>query len=239
MGYIYKITNDVNGKMYVGKTEMVDPYKRWKEHINDHQKRRCEKRPLYSAMNKHGVEHFNFEVIEETDNTVEREQFWINELRTYIGFKDCNGYNATLGGDGKSYLNLDEDEVIRYHMEEACYLTDRTARHFDVDNKTIRNILKKRNITTLSRASSRRMQNYIDYGGVFQISVTSKNIINIFESAYDAYEYIDKKTTDNISRACRAKNNSHYAYGYLWYFGKDIPQAIQNGEVIDTGLWLN
>lgn len=233
MGYIYKITNDVNNKIYVGKTELADPYKRWKEHLQDYKKQRCEKRPLYAAMNKHGIEHFHFEVIEETDNTCEREQYWINKLRTYVGFKDCNGYNATLGGDGKSYLNLNEDEVIRYYIEEACYLTDRTARHFDVNNKTINNILKKHNITTLGKSSSRRMQNYVDYGGVFQISVMSKNIINVFESASDASNHIGEKVVDNIARACRAKNNSHYAYGYLWYYGKDLRKAIDNNEIKD------
>lgn len=69
MGYIYKITNDKNGKMYIGKTELPNPEDRWKEHLNDYKKERCEKRPLYEAMNKYGVEHFHFEVIEETENS--------------------------------------------------------------------------------------------------------------------------------------------------------------------------
>lgn len=68
-------------------------------------------------MKKYGPEHFHFEVIEETENTSEREIYWINKLRTYVGFSDCNGYNATLGGEGKKYLNLNEDNVIKYHLE--------------------------------------------------------------------------------------------------------------------------
>ena len=58
-------------------------------------------------MNKYGVEHFHFSVIEETDDACEREMYWIEKLRTYVGYSDCNGYNATLGGEGKCYLNLD------------------------------------------------------------------------------------------------------------------------------------
>ena len=146
MGFIYKITNDINGKIYIGKTELPDPYKRWKEHLQDYDRRRCEKRPLYAAMNKYGTEHFHFEVIEQTDNTVERERYWIDTLRTYVGFSDCNGYNATLGGDGKSYLNLDVDEVIKYHTEEASYIAGDTAKHFNVDRSTIIKILKKKHI---------------------------------------------------------------------------------------------
>lgn len=49
MPYIYKITNKINDKIYVGKT--LDTIEnRWREHKNDYQKRRNEKRPLYSAM---------------------------------------------------------------------------------------------------------------------------------------------------------------------------------------------
>lgn len=64
MSYIYVITNEINGKQYVGKTnDSVE--KRFKEHINDSKKERCEKRPLYNAMNKYGAENFSISVLEE------------------------------------------------------------------------------------------------------------------------------------------------------------------------------
>lgn len=58
-------------------------------------------------MNKYGIDNFTFAVIDECDSSeelCEKEKHYINLYRTYIGFKDCAGYNATLGGDGKSYL---------------------------------------------------------------------------------------------------------------------------------------
>lgn len=51
-------------------------------------------------MNKYGIEHFHIELLEETNNPEEREQFWIKAKDTYI-----YGYNATLGGDGKSFVD--------------------------------------------------------------------------------------------------------------------------------------
>ena len=54
--------------MYIGKTEHINPHDRWKEHIRDRKRRRCERRPLYSAMNKYGVENFSFEVIDSADD---------------------------------------------------------------------------------------------------------------------------------------------------------------------------
>ena len=101
MPYIYKIINDINGKIYIGKTQFSIE-KRWKEHCRDYQKDKNKKRPLYAAMRKYGVKHFHISLIEETDNPEEREKYWIEY---YGSFK--NGYNATIGGDGRTYLDYD------------------------------------------------------------------------------------------------------------------------------------
>lgn len=229
MGYIYKITNDVNGKMYVGKTELVDPFKRWKEHLHDYKTRRCEKRPLYAAMNKYGEDHFSFKVIEETnslDETCKREQYWINKLRTYVGFEDCNGYNATLGGDGKAYLNLNEDEVREYHVYEANCLASDTAKHFNVSKDTIKHFLKKHNIPYLKNADIIRLHTYIEYGGVYKINPKSKIIEDIFENTVDADNYLNVK--NKISRACKGKKIiNHYMFNYLWFYGKDYLEHLE------------
>lgn len=60
-----------------------------------------EHRPLYSAFKKYGIQFFKIELIEEVSDDLlcEREQFYIQQYRSYVGFDDCNGYNATLGGD--------------------------------------------------------------------------------------------------------------------------------------------
>lgn len=49
MAFIYKITNKINGKIYIGKT-LKTIEGRWKEHLKDYKRPRFEKRPLYSAM---------------------------------------------------------------------------------------------------------------------------------------------------------------------------------------------
>ena len=115
MGYIYKITNDINNKVYIGLTDLDNPIDRWTKHISEYNAARTyTKRPLYDAMYKYGIEHFHFEIIEKTDNLQEREQYWIKYYRSYIGFDDCKGYNATLGGEGskKLYFTSEEQEFI-------------------------------------------------------------------------------------------------------------------------------
>ena len=100
MAYIYQIQNDINGKIYVGKTEFSIE-KRFKEHCRDYKKEHCEKRPLYAAMRKYGIEHFHISLLEETDDPEEREKYWIEKLDSFK-----NGYNATTGGDGKKYIDF-------------------------------------------------------------------------------------------------------------------------------------
>lgn len=67
MAYIYKIVNDINDKIYVGKTERTLE-QRFNEHCYEMNRRVEENRPLYAAMRKYGVEHFHIELIEETNS---------------------------------------------------------------------------------------------------------------------------------------------------------------------------
>ena len=63
-GIIYKITNNINNKVYIGKT-LNSLEHRFNEHKRDSRKESCEKRLLYSAMKKYGVENFSISLIEE------------------------------------------------------------------------------------------------------------------------------------------------------------------------------
>lgn len=227
MGYIYKITNNKNGKIYIGKTDLPEPIQRWKEHSHDYKTKRCEKRPLYDAMNKYGLENFKFEVIEETDNTEEREKYWINELRTYIGFKDCNGYNATLGGDGKSYLNLDEKEIIQYHIEKAEYCATRTAKYFEIDRKTVIKILKKNNIKFLSIQEWHETLGKTT--GVCQLDNVTGELLNIFKSYVDANEYMEKSRSSSVIRMASV-GKIKTAYGFKWMKYDDYLKSIASSE---------
>lgn len=73
--YIYKITNIVNNKIYIGQTRNVDD--RWYKHNYNALSGR--KGHLYDAMRKYGLENFTIEVIEECDDDIvdDREKYWI------------------------------------------------------------------------------------------------------------------------------------------------------------------
>lgn len=57
MSYIYVIKNDINKKLYVGKTTNSIE-ERFSRHCYDSTREKEQYRPLYAAMNKYGVKHF-------------------------------------------------------------------------------------------------------------------------------------------------------------------------------------
>ncbi len=98
--YIYKITNLINLKQYVGKTTRDDPFSRWREHV--YMAHSGGDMVISRAIRKYGKDNFKFEVIqtieegEDTEDIMnQREMFWIEELDTYT-----YGYNSSKGGEG-------------------------------------------------------------------------------------------------------------------------------------------
>ena len=96
MACIYKITNLVNGKMYVGQTKGTLAH-RWGQHRaeGNSQRDHHQYQTLYRAMRKYGVENFEIELLQEcTEEELNAlEIYWIGRLDTYR-----NGYNMTIGG---------------------------------------------------------------------------------------------------------------------------------------------
>lgn len=94
-GKIYKITNTINGLVYIGCT-VNSLKKRFYEHIY-----RCEKTDykskLYNAIKKYGIDNFKIELVEECDLSC----IYENEKK-YIDLYDSyhNGLNSTFGGEG-------------------------------------------------------------------------------------------------------------------------------------------
>ena len=206
MSYIYVITNDVNGKQYVGKTN-YSIEKRFKQHINDSERKRCEKRPLYDAMNKYGIEHFSIEQLEECipEETDIREQYWIDKLNTYH-----NGYNATYGGDGTILYNY--QEIVEKYKELKSI--KETATFFHCDCSVVTKACYNYGIS-----SEEIFQNakYIHAKKVAMLDKTSEQVIKVFNSIKDAARFLgDVGKHRHIGNVCNGKRQT--AYGYKWQF---------------------
>ena len=107
---IYGIKNLINNKIYVGQAS--DIFWRWTHHKSDLKGNRHHNTHLQNSWNKYGEENFEFYIIErcDLDKLNDREIYWIEKLRTYEGFDDCNGYNKDLGGNGiRGYKHTQEE----------------------------------------------------------------------------------------------------------------------------------
>lgn len=222
MGYVYKITNQINGKIYIGMSESDNIESRWKEHLSNYRTAwKRTKRPLYEAMNKYGVENFVYEIIEKTDNPIIREQYWIKELNTYIGFKNCNGYNATLGGESRKTAFSKQEDVDKLI---ALYKDGFTC-------KNISKILGYDEITISKKLNELgyHFKNYRKGFKICQIDKNTNELINVFESARAAGRYLGNESMNvHISNVLIGKRKT--AYGYKWMYYEDY--LLNNKAII-------
>lgn len=101
MGIIYKITNQINQKIYIGLTRN-SLQRRFSQH--KYEANHGVDRPLYRAMRKYGIDNFTIEVIDSANDLStlkQKEQYWIQFYDSYGGHG--HGYNATKGGDVRTH----------------------------------------------------------------------------------------------------------------------------------------
>lgn len=192
----------MNGKQYVGKTT-YDIERRWKEHIKNQRRRIVEKRPLYDAMKKYGIENFSIRELEECsiDSSSEREIYWINKLDTY-----SNGYNATKGGDGKNLYDYQKiaDKYLELQNQKE------TAKYFGCDPDTVKRACDSCNIKMLSGQEVSKRNNS---QAVYQIDKNTKKVLNIFYSISEASR-VTGINNGSISKVCRGVRQT--ADGFIW-----------------------
>ena len=109
---IYKITNQVNGKVYIGQS--VNIFKRWKDHKQKPFQENSEEYnyPLYQAIREEGLENFTFEILEECspEDLNQKEIGYISLYESYPPDKG-KGYNQTKGGDNFIAGKLDSFQL--------------------------------------------------------------------------------------------------------------------------------
>lgn len=146
---IYKITNKINNKVYIGQSVQVNY--RIKQHFRDAFNRNVHtyEYPLYRAIRKHGTENFNYEILEEVEleELTSREQYWIDYYNSI-----ANGYNQVPAEEGRRYDNSNFAVLTMVEVEEISDLLKNTnllmsyiAEQYGVSGSAIEDINKGRN----------------------------------------------------------------------------------------------
>lgn len=207
-GKIYCISNDINDKLYIGKTTYPTIEERFQEHCKDSRKTSREHRPLYRAMRLYGEEHFTIRLVEECELSIleEREQYWINYYDTYH-----NGYNATLGGDGKMLY----DYNIFIEEYQKGNLIQEIAERYNCSTDTVTKAVRLANLDGGLNSRNRQKNAVAQYN-------KSGEYIQSFASHRDAARWLIEQgsksnltsLTTNIGRV--VKGDRKTAEGYIW-----------------------
>ena len=220
MGYIYCITNILNQKKYIGKTTKTVE-QRFKEHCNDSKRKRCEKRPLYNAMNKYGINNFIVETLKECDNDkLEKyEQYYIKKFNTY----GHTGYNATKGGDGS--ILYDYKKIIELY--NSGLNIKQVSLKLNCCDDTVSHVLNQFNIKRHKIIYNSDIKRGFCNPAmkVIQIDKLNNKKLKVFESISLASKWLTDNNfakTNNggvrqkISLCCQGKIKS--AYGFKWNY---------------------
>jgi group I intron endonuclease len=119
---IYKATNKINGKIYIGLTTQTLDFRKYK-HKSDSESMR-KNRVFNKAIRKYGWDSFIWEIIDTAESVKElkeKEMFWIEHFNSYVLAEKSNGYNMTRGGDGSEGLLHSEESKKKMKQNHANF----------------------------------------------------------------------------------------------------------------------
>ena len=223
MGVIYKITNQINGMIYIGQTTQ-GLQNRWIHHVaeakKDHKKGGWSAY-LHRAIIKYGRENFSVEVVENgsNDKLNEREIYWI----AYYHSNDKDiGYNLTYGGEGT--VRIDYNEVYRlwddglstFQIAEKLHIARGTALYILQQYKNYSDEeSRKRRGKNITKAKRESVSQYDLHG----------NFIAEYTSSFKAAQSVEGAGRYAVKKCC--EEQCGISGGYQWRYSKDpAPEAF-------------
>lgn len=219
MTYIYKITNKLNNKVYIGQTRYFIQH-RWEQHVYSSlsNPNNCEYNfLLHKAIRKYGKENFLIEQIECIINEEEtnlKERYWIKYYNSCV-LNDGYGYNMTYGGEGSPKIN--SEKVI------------------DLWNKGLGSVAISKELHAHKISIQKILNTYLNYSKqedfsrntgvtVYQYDSNGK-LLKQYSSIADAARAV-KVDSSVISKCCNKQKKS--CRGFFWSYYPDEVFSAQN-----------
>lgn len=196
-GIIYKITNNINGKIYIGQT-IRELEVRIKEH------KRHKDTIMGKVFDKYGIDNFTIEIIDIADNIEElndKEIYWISY---YDSTNKDKGYNLCNGGDNTSGYKHTEKSKKKMSDNHPKYFGEDNHFYGKTHSEETRKIMSEKGKD--NRANMRPVIN-LDTGEIF-ISI---------RRACEKYPHI---LPTHITRVCKGKRKR--TGGYRWAYYEEV-----------------
>lgn len=221
MGYIYKITNTVNKKCYIGVTTEVNPNRRWRNHKSSIRANiGCPF--LQTAFKKHGEDAFKFEVliICFDEDVFKFENDYIVKYNSMIP----NGYNAAEGGIRRpTFLGKTHTEETKKILSEKSKVYNANPEVRERARLRAIEFNRSRNIAELLKKSEKWQKALREgrIGGHSQTEEGKKKISDSLKKYYKTHTKDGSSTNPKkISETRRTK------------YGKKVSQYTKEGQFI-------
>ena len=190
---IYKITNIINGKCYIGKSES-----NIEKRLNEHKVGRHSNEHLQRAIQKYGIENFTFEVLEECSKELcgERERFWISKYKSY---DSQYGYNKTYGDEYRYGVQFNEETRIKLSQS----MTGRKDSEYTKNLKRLGRLGKK-------QSEESKLKNSIAHRKENLSEETLEKQSNAHKRENLSKETLDAMSKSQKERMSNANNNPFY-----------------------------
>jgi len=231
---IYKITNKINNKTYIGLTSRDFNVRKY-EHIYESQIE--SKFKFHQAIRKYTIDNFTWEILETGITNIkqanELEIKYINKFDSYV-----NGYNMTKGGGGREDYYF--SEIAKERMRQAKLGTKRTHESKEKQSKKMSGIKKSEThrlnvikaITGLKRSDEEKIKMSNRMKGKM---VKDKNPAAIKINIYDSNNNLKFICNGDFETICKenglptkALRKSYYNNGKPIYTGKTIKKEVLN-----------
>ena len=207
-GYIYKYTNLLNNKVYIGKTKNIENRKYQHEHVTINKKTK-----FGNALKKYKIINFKFEILKViiSDSILKLDNL-LNELESYyiIKYNSYNeGYNLTLGGDGFIGYKHSNETIIKIKQSKQNMSTF-------TKNKISNSMMGDKNHRFGKSLNTLHKKNLIESRN---IKIVQYDKLNNFIKEWDSLSQASKILgidKGHISNCC--KNKRKTAGKFIWKY---------------------
>lgn len=219
--FIYKITNNINNKVYVGQTART-----FEGRMAEHQ--RHSRTAIDKAIKKYGIENFTIEVIDQADSINELNKLEIKWISHYDSMTS-KGYNQCIGGENTlGYNHREESKKKMSEAKKKVYLGENNPffgkTHSDNQKAKWSKARKGRDMSKVTEASFEKTRRKV-------INLDTEEIFNSIQDAADEYNL--KHT--HISRVCRGgrKTTGGYRWAYFPIIHDNTVPSLEIGRCND------